>query len=166
MRCSMPVQDIFSLGAVLYEMVTGRFPFPGNTAAIIHDGILNRTPQPPSRLNADVPARLDDISLKALEKDPELRYQTARDLRADLPAPAARERAAEQQYGGRSGPSRAAVGSALALCGLAGLPRRARGRCGHAMAHTARVGRPNELDGGATDVELVGKPCERGGHLA
>jgi eukaryotic-like serine/threonine-protein kinase len=76
--------DIFSLGAVLYEMITGRFPFPGNTAAIIHDGILNRTPPPPSRLNADVPARLDDISLKALEKDPELRYQTARDLRADL----------------------------------------------------------------------------------
>jgi serine/threonine protein kinase/tetratricopeptide (TPR) repeat protein len=76
--------DLFSFGAVLYEMVTGRMAFPGNTAAIIHDAILNRTPPAPLRADGDVPTILSEIINKALEKDCEIRYQTGSDLRADL----------------------------------------------------------------------------------
>jgi Tol biopolymer transport system component/serine/threonine protein kinase len=76
--------DIFSLGAVLYEMATGRAAFPGNTAAAVFDGILNHTPAPMRDTNPEVPPELEQIVFKALEKDPELRYQTAADLRADL----------------------------------------------------------------------------------
>lgn len=75
--------DIFSLGCVLYEMATARRAFPGATAAAISDSILHRTPVPPSRLAA-VPAELERIISRALEKDPELRYQHASDLNADL----------------------------------------------------------------------------------
>ena len=76
--------DIFSLGAVLYEMVTGRRAFPGASTAIVLDGILNRIPTSPVRLNANIPPRLEDIISKALEKDCRLRYQTASELRTDL----------------------------------------------------------------------------------
>ena len=76
--------DLFSFGAVLYEMVTGRTAFPGNTAAMVHDKILNRAPIPPSRLNAELPLKLEEIIGKALEKDRKLRYQNARDLHTDL----------------------------------------------------------------------------------
>ena len=61
--------DIFSLGAVLYEMATGNAPFTGTSTAIVHDGILNRTPTSPVRLNSEVPPRLEDLIMKALEKD-------------------------------------------------------------------------------------------------
>jgi len=76
--------DLFSFGAVLYEMVTGRMAFPGNSAAVIHDGILNRAPAPASQANQVVPTRLDEIVGKALEKDRKLRYQSATEIRTDL----------------------------------------------------------------------------------
>jgi Tol biopolymer transport system component len=76
--------DLFSLGVVLYEMATGQPPFRGESTAEIFDGILNRTPVAPVRLNPTLPARLEDIINKAIEKDRELRYQHASEIRSDL----------------------------------------------------------------------------------
>ena len=76
--------DLFSFGAVLYEMASGRLAFPGNTAAVFHDAILNRAPVPLSKLNPAVPLELEGIVNKALEKDRKLRYQNAADIRTDL----------------------------------------------------------------------------------
>ena len=76
--------DLFSFGAVLYEMATGRMAFPGRTAAIIHDAILNRTPTAACELNPALPSKLGEIITKALEKNHKLRYQHAADIRTDL----------------------------------------------------------------------------------
>ena len=76
--------DLFSFGVVLYEMATGNQAFPGRTSGVVFDGILNRQPVEPVRLNPILPLELDRILNKALEKDRALRYQTASDLRADL----------------------------------------------------------------------------------
>jgi eukaryotic-like serine/threonine-protein kinase len=76
--------DLFSFGAVLYEMATGLPAFSGNTAARVFDAILNRAPIAPVRLNPDLPAKLEDVINKALEKDRKLRYQNASDIGVDL----------------------------------------------------------------------------------
>jgi steroid delta-isomerase-like uncharacterized protein len=76
--------DLFSLGAVLYEMATGWMAFPGKTAAIVHEAILNRSPVPLATLKPELPPKLDEIIGKALEKDRKLRYQSAADIRTDL----------------------------------------------------------------------------------
>jgi tetratricopeptide (TPR) repeat protein len=76
--------DLFSLGSVLYVMATGQLAFGGATAAVIFDAILNRTPIAPSRLNPELPPKLDEIMSKLLDKDRNLRYQHAADLEADL----------------------------------------------------------------------------------
>src|SRR5512143_274375 len=96
--------DLFSLGAVLYEMATGKPAFRGATPAVIYEAILARDPAPPSTMNPEIPHALAAILAKALEKDRELRYQTAADLKVDLERARRRIEAPAAQGTGPSGP--------------------------------------------------------------
>src|SRR5262244_646498 len=92
--------DLFSFGDVLYEMATGTLPFRGESSGVIFESILNRAPVPPSEINRELPGELDHIIGKTLEKDRELRYQHAADIRADL------KRLKRDTDSGRSAPPR------------------------------------------------------------
>ena len=98
--------DLFSFGAVLYEMATGRMAFPGATSAVVFEAILNRPPRPAREVNDQVPERLEPILEKALEKDRDLRYQSAADLRTDLKRlkRATEDRSTPFPVAGRPGP--------------------------------------------------------------
>jgi eukaryotic-like serine/threonine-protein kinase len=98
--------DLFSFGSVLYEMATGRLAFPGDSTATIFDAILNRVPVSPLRLNPNLPPKFDEILNKALEKDRNLRYQHASDIRTDL------QRVKRDIDSGRSAPAISAAVSA------------------------------------------------------
>jgi eukaryotic-like serine/threonine-protein kinase len=136
--------DVFSLGAVVYQMATGKIPFSGETSAVIFDALLNNDPLPPMQLNPALPEKLQQIICTALEKDRELRYQSAAEMRADLKrlhraTSSGHVRATSERNVAASGSAQQSIGVAKSGSAAADAVRRIRSKPAAAVATIAVV---------------------------
>jgi eukaryotic-like serine/threonine-protein kinase len=152
--------DIFSFGLVLYEMATGRQAFSGSTSAEIFDGILNRAPVPPLRLNPEIPSELERIINKSLEKDPGLRYQHAADLRSDLQrlkrdTESSRRPAPSADIGSVSSGATPAVSNAAQASGATAVSKSAPGQPARSSSSAVAVAKQHKWGTGAIVITAV-----------
>jgi Tol biopolymer transport system component len=142
--------DLFSLGAVLYQMVTGKLPFPGSTSAVVFDNILNVAPVSPVTLNPGLPSELERILNKALEKDRDVRYQVAAELRADL------KRLRREIDSGKTPAASSARVSAVVPAAAAAEVRPVTPSSGSAIVAAARKNKFGAVLGAAIAIVLLG----------